>query len=154
MPLTAVVTSEVDAFWKAYADGVARLDAAFLVAQYRYPTHVTSDSGKVAVYVLANQSEWRRKLEDLFFSYRRMGVSSVATLAIKNEALSPLLVRSHVHWALKDAEEKLLYDYETTYTLGRFDNRFLITNSVVHNEIPHYRAETLAGGFAPRSLKL
>jgi hypothetical protein len=54
--------------------------------------------------------------------------------------LSALLVHGRVHRALNDAEQNLLYDFDTTYTLGRFDDRLKITSVVVHNEIPRYRA--------------
>ncbi len=154
MPAPAKLQQEVEEFFGVYAKAFERHDAAFIAGLYAYPAHITSDVGKVTLMPLPSKVEWTRKLEDLLFGYRRIGVQTTVVLGVEVTELSALLVQAHVHWALNDADDKLLYDFDSTYTLGRFDDQLRITNLVIHNEIPSYRAETLVGGFKPRTIKI
>jgi hypothetical protein len=140
MPATETLQREVEGFFESYGRAVERHDAALIADHYAYPAHITSDVGKVALVPVPSKEEWATRLEDLLAMYRKIGFHSATVLAVIVSELSPLLVQGRVHWALNDAEEGLLYDFDTTYTLGRFDDRFKITSVVVHNEIPRYRA--------------
>lgn len=151
MSVPPSLENEIDEFFMAFADALIRHDADYLADQYAYPSHITSDVGKITLTPVLSKREWKRAIEEQLFSYRRIGFSSLVRLGLKIVELSPLLTQVCVHWALNDFDDKLLYDYEVTYTLGRFDGRRLITCVVIHDEMPPYRAETLAGGFFPET---
>jgi hypothetical protein len=49
------------------------------------------------------------------------GFHSATVVEVVVTELSPLLVEGRVRWALNDASGALLYEFATTYILGRFD---------------------------------
>ncbi len=151
MSVSSALQIEVEMFLKIYGAGVGRRDARFLASQYAYPAHITSDSGTVALVAVTSKRDCMRKLEEILFTYDRMGFESLTVLGLTVTELSPLLAHARVHWALNDVAGNLIYDFEMTYTLARFESGLLITSVIVHNEIPQYRVDTLVGGF-PRAL--
>jgi hypothetical protein len=96
--------------------------------------------GTVALVPVTSKEDWTRKVEDLLGMYKRIGFHSATVQEVVVTELSSLLAHARVHWALHDGAGALLYDFDTTYTLGRFDQRLKITSVISHNEIPRYRA--------------
>jgi hypothetical protein len=131
--------AEVEEFFGSYRQAVERRDAANIADHFAYPAHVTSDVGTVALVPVTSKADWTKTIEDLLGMYRKIGFHS-AVLQVTVTELSSLLVQGRVHWVLNDAAGALLYDFDATYTLGRFDHRLKIASAVSHDEIPRYRA--------------
>nr|MBA3264884.1 hypothetical protein [Nocardioidaceae bacterium] len=77
--------------------------------------------------------------EQLLGVYARIGVKSAHVLERVVAELSPRLYQATLRWALHDAAENLLYDFDASYTLVNVDGALAIT-ALAHNELPRLRA--------------
>ncbi len=137
--MSSETTPGVSAFFDSYRTAFERFDAPAIAGHFAYPSHVTSDTGTLALSTIASLEEWIGKIERLLGMYRAIGVSSARILDLAPTELSPRLVQAIVHWELHDGAGQLLYDFEAAYTLGEIDGKLRIA-AIAHDEIPRYRA--------------
>lgn len=148
MPEDAALRQEVAAFFATYGSAFERYDVGAIADQYAYPAHLTNDTGRVILIAATTRDEWMKLIDQLLESYRRLGVRSARVTALDVAELSPRLARATVTWALHDAADALIFDFDTTYLLGRFDEGLRITSVAVHNEVPQARVAAESRGAA------
>jgi hypothetical protein len=155
---TSDIARAVEGFFESYSAAFGQENAPAIADHYAYPSHISSDEGTVALAAVGSRTEWIPRVETLLATYRQIGFRSAKIAGLAVAELSPLLVQARVRWELCDAAGDLLYDFDTTYTLGRFNRELRIVQAISHNELLRHRAfvdakatETSDGG-PPRPL--
>ena len=142
---------DVTGFFDSYRLAFERLDASAIADHFAYPSHITSDTGKIVLSPVVTKPDWTRQIEQLLAMYRAIGFASARLLNLALTKLSPRLVQAVVDWALQDNTGNLLYTFQAAYTLAKIDDAVRISG-IAHNEIPKYR-ECLARLEARRALR-
>src|ERR1700734_909196 len=106
---------------------------------------MASDEGTVALVAMSSKAEWIAKVEAWLVGIQRSGFRSARIADLEVVDLSPLLVQARIRWELCDGGGALLYDFDATYTLGRFGCELRIVQAIFHNERLPYRAFLEAG---------
>jgi hypothetical protein len=148
---TNEIVTDVTDFFESYRLAFERLDASAIADHFAYPTHITSDTGKIVLSPVVAKPDWTRQIEQLLSMYRAIGFASARILNLALTELSPRLVQAVVDWALQDNTGNLLYTFQAAYTLAQIDDAVRISG-IAHNEIPKYR-ECLARLEAQRTLR-
>jgi hypothetical protein len=148
---TNETVTDVTSFFESYRLAFERLDASAIADHFAYPSHVTSDTGRIVLSPVVTKPDWTRQIEQLLAMYRAIGFASARILNLAPTKLSPRLVQTTVDWALQDNTGSLLYTFQAAYTLAKIDDAFRIS-AIAHNEIPRYR-ESLARLESQHALK-
>jgi hypothetical protein len=129
----------VGGFFQSYCAAFAQGNASAIGDHHAYPSHISSDDGTLSLAVMASKAEWVAKVEVWLAAIRAIGfrLARIGDLAVVD--LSPLLVQTRVRWELCDRAGGLLYDFDATYTLGRFGRDLRIVQAIFHNERLRYR---------------
>jgi hypothetical protein len=131
---------DVIAFFDSYKAALERHDVADVADHYAYPAHMVNDSGTVVLVTLSSRETWEPKITETLERYRRVDLAAIEVLNLAAVELSPLLAQAMVQWGLYDSDGELLYDFDTTYVLGRFERKLRILQLVVQNELPRHHA--------------
>ena len=142
---------DVTSFFESYRVAFERMDASAIADHFIYPSHITSDTGKIVLLPVVTKPAWTRQIEQLLAMYRAIGFASARVLNLALTELSPRLAQAVVNWALQDDTGSLLYTFQAVYTLAKIDDAVLISG-IAHNEIPKYR-ECLARLESQHTLK-
>lgn len=149
--ITNETATGVPGFFESYRLAFERLDASAIADHFAYPSHMTSDTGKIVLSPVVTKPDWTRQIQQLLAMYRAIGFASARILNLAFTELSPRLAQAVVDWALQDNTGSLLYTFQATYTLVKIDDALRISG-IAHNEIPKYR-EYLARLEAQRTLR-
>ena len=137
---TPEIDHAVDGFFESYSAALGRANAPDIAEHHAYPWHMSSDEGTVALVAMSSKAEWIAKVEAWLVGIQRSGFRSARIADLEIVDLSPLLVQARIRWELCDAAGVLLYDFDATYTLGRFGCELRIVQAIFHNERLRYRA--------------
>jgi len=138
MPATDI-QANVSAFFDSYRAAFERGDASAVADHFVYPSHVTSDAGKIVLVPITARQERLGKVEQLLGMYQAIQLSSAHILDLALTEISSHLMQAQVHWAMHDAAGLRLYDFVAIYTLANIDGAFRIA-AIAHNELPQYQA--------------
>ena len=131
---------DIEDFFRAYAAAVEARDVAAIAAAWAYPSQVVSDLGdRLQVVAVPDAGAFSGPLSGLLEHYRRVGCKRIRLLELKAERLSGSLCRAVVRWGLLGLADLPLYDFTTSYVLGRFDGRWRAVSAVAHDEQQQYR---------------
>jgi hypothetical protein len=130
----------VDAFFRSYAAAFGQGDASAIAEHHAYPWHMSSDEGTVSLVAMSSKVEWIEKVESWLDKIRESGFRSARIADLEVVDLSTLLVQARARWELCDEAGGLLYDFDATYTLGRFGRELRIVQAIFPNERLRYRA--------------
>jgi hypothetical protein len=130
----------VDGFFRSYAAAFGQGDASAIADHHAYPWHMSSDEGTVSLVAMSSKVEWIEKVESWLDKVRQSGFRSARIADLEVVDLSPLLVQARARWELYDGAGGLLYDFDATYTLGRFGRELRIVQAIFPNERLRYRA--------------
>ncbi len=137
MTFTQAVES-VNAFFESYCDNFNRLNGSAIADLFAYPSHITSDMGDIRdvnLMSIPTKKEWVNEIEHLLDMYRTIGFGSAHILKMTPTEISPRLVQAVIHWAIRDTEGHLLYEFQAIYTLAKLDGELRIA-ALLHNELP------------------
>jgi len=146
------ITVDVRAFFTTYCTAFIRRDAPAIARHFADQVHVASETGRSVVVQVATGDEWRKTIEQLLHMYLAINVSFAEVKEMSIYPLSSRLVQASLHWALRDATNAPIYEFDALYTLARHSETFRII-AIAHNEIPQYRrcAERIASRVASDS---
>lgn len=139
MTAASASVAAVDEFFASYRAAFERSDAAAVARHFGYPAHITSDDDDVALASIATEEEWIPQVQRLLGTYARLGVRSAHVVKRAVVDLSPQLHQVLLRWALHDAADEVLYEFDASYTLASVDGDVRIT-ALAHNELPRLRA--------------
>lgn len=125
----------VAAFFADYRAAFETLDPEAVAGYFAYPCHVTSDGDVPQLTTAASREEWRDQIAQLIALYEQVGVATADLLSLSESVLSPRVAQARVHWMLRDAAGRDLYDFDALYTLVRTDGGFAIA-ALAHDELP------------------
>lgn len=131
-------TQTVRAFFDAYRLAFETRDGPAVVERFAFPTHVTADSGEIALTLIPDRLSCLETIERLFAMYEAIDVASGQVVDLSVTELSPRLFAAEVHWSLSDGKGRELYGFDAAYTLARFRDGLRIT-AIAHDELPRYR---------------
>jgi hypothetical protein len=132
-------SSKTQHFLDAYRAAFEAFDVEAIVDLFSYPCQITSDAGEVTVTTVGTREAWVPQVQRLVSAYREIGVRSAVFLELHVIELTSRLAQVTVRWALADAKDRPIYDFEASYSLADHGNGMRIT-AVTHNEMPRLRA--------------
>jgi hypothetical protein len=124
---------DIQAFFDSYRAAFERRDAAAIAAHFRFPLHVTGDSGEVTAVAIPSVEAWIPQLERLLAGYAQLGVHTARMRETRTSRFSPRLAQVAVHWALETSAAKPVYEFDAAYTLVASGDALKIT-AIAHNE--------------------
>ena len=127
------VDADVRAFFDSYRNAFERRDAAAIADHFRFPLHVTGDSGDVTAVSIPSVEAWIPQLERLLAAYKQLDVKTAQMVEVRITRFSPRLAQAAVHWALESSTAKTIYEFDATYTLAGTGASQKIT-AIAHNE--------------------
>ncbi len=131
--MTEIREPEVQAFFDSYRAAFERRDAAAIAGHFRFPLHVTGDSGEVTVVSVPSVEAWLPQLERLLAAYTSMDVRTAAMLDAHTTRMSPRLAQTAVRWALQNSAGRVVYEFDAAYTIAGTGGALKIT-AIAHNE--------------------
>jgi hypothetical protein len=137
---TPEIDNAVDGFFETYRAALGQANAPAVAEHHAYPWHMSSDEGTVSLVAMSSKAEWIAKVEAWLARIHSSGFRSARISDLEVVDLSPILVQTRVRWELCDEGGALLYDFDATYTLGRFGRELRIVQAIFHNEQLRYRA--------------
>jgi hypothetical protein len=136
---TQDIDQAVGGFFQSYCAAFAQGNASAIADHHAYPSHISSDEGTLALAAMRSKAEWAPRVEAWLAEIRGIGFRKARIGDLEVVDLSPLLVQARVCWQLYDGAGGLLYDFDATYTLGRFGRDLRIVQAIFHNERLRYR---------------
>ena len=133
------ITSQVTDFFESYRIAFEHLDASAIAEHFAYPSHITSDTGEIALMPVVSRPEWTKQLEQLLDMYHNIGFAAAGILNLMPTELSPRLVQAVVDWELQDSTGNILYSFRAGYILVEMEGSLRISG-IAHNELVQYRA--------------
>ncbi|MBL8957720.1 MAG: hypothetical protein JNK82_43495 [Myxococcaceae bacterium] len=131
---------ELEDFFDAYARAFEAQDVPAITARWAYPCHVTSDLvDALSVVAVPSAEAFEGPVRQVLELYRRVGVKRVRLLSLDVDVLSGQLRRATVQWGLVGLADLPLYDFTTSYVLGRFEGQWRLVSAVAHDELRAYR---------------
>ena len=131
---------ELQDFFVAYAHAFEVADVPAITARWAYPCHVTSDLvDTLSVVAVPSAQAFEGPVRQVLELYRRAGMKRIRLLELDVEALSGQLRRATVRWGLTGLADLPLYDFTTSYVLGRFEGQWRLVSAVAHDELRAYR---------------
>ncbi|MBA2444023.1 MAG: hypothetical protein H0V49_01660 [Nocardioidaceae bacterium] len=128
----------VDGFFQSYRSAFEAFDAPAIADHFAYPAHITSDNDEIVLMVASSREQWAQQIQRLLDVYTGIGVKSAHVLEQAVADLSPRLHQVKLRWALHDAADDMLYDFEAMYMLANLEGVLQIT-ALAHNEQPRLR---------------
>ena len=125
--------SDIQAFFDSYRAAFERRDAAAIAEHFRFPLHVTGDSGEVSAVAIPSVEAWIPQLTRLLAGYAQLDVKTAQIRDARTTRFSPRLAQAAIHWALESSAGKAIYEFDATYTLAATSDEFKIT-AIAHNE--------------------
>jgi hypothetical protein len=132
------------AFIETYKTTFETFRAPDIVEHFAFPLHLTADIGDgVTLSVAPSKEQWTQQLEGLLAGYRKLGVSRSSVRSLDVTEVSPSVAQARVHWALRTAEDRPIYEFHSSYTLARFGDALRVV-AIAHDELPRLRAALAA----------
>lgn len=127
------VDPDIQAFFDSYRAAFERRDAAAIAGHFRFPLHVTGDAGEVTAVAIPSVEAWLPQLERLLAVYAQLDVKTAQMREARTTRFSPRLAQASVHWALESSAGKVIYEFDSSYTLAGTAADLKIT-AIAHNE--------------------
>ncbi len=134
-----VERSDVERFIDDYRRAFERFDVARVAGYFAFPLHVTGDAAEVTVVSIPSLEAWLPQIERIVGAYRLLGVASARPGDIRIRLVTERIAQVTVDWALDDAQDDCVYDFNASYTLADFGAGLRIT-AIAHNERPKMMA--------------
>lgn len=131
--------SNIDEFLESYRQAFTQLNAEAIARLFAYPCQLTSDAGEIEVTVVPTGEAWLPQIERLVAAYQAVGVRAAEIIERRAIELTPQLAQVVVHWALRDAADTPIYDFDAAYTIADLGRGFRII-AIAHNETQRLRA--------------
>lgn len=139
MSTAGITTDQVRAFLEAYASAFQRLDKDAVADRYGYPAHAVTYNGGVGLVAIPSREAWTAVIERILQMYGAMGVRRAAMRELRVTDVSPQVAQARLVWALHGEGDRLLYEFEATYTLALLENELKIVQVITENEQPKFR---------------
>ena len=138
MSAAGISTDQAKAFLEAYASAFQRQDKDAVADRYAYPAHVVTHDGGVALVPVPSREAWLAVIERILQMYAAMGVRRAAMRDLGVTDVSPQVAQARLVWALHGDGDRLLYEFEATYTLALIDGALKIVQVISENEQPKF----------------
>lgn len=139
MSTAGITTDQVRAFLDGYASAFQRLDKDAVADRYGYPAHAVTYNGGVGLVAIPSREAWTAVIERILQMYGAMGVRRAAMRELRVTDVSPQVAQARLVWALHGEGDRLLYEFEATYTLALLENELKIVQVITENEQPKFR---------------
>lgn len=139
MSTAGITTDQVRAFLEAYASAFQRLDKDAVADRYGYPAHAVTYNGGVGLVAIPSREAWTAVIERILQMYGATGVRRAAMRELRVTDVSPQVAQARLVWALHGEGDRLLYEFEATYTLALLENELKIVQVITENEQPKSR---------------
>jgi hypothetical protein len=139
MAAAGIDPDRVKAFLEDYASAFARADKAAVADRYGYPAHAVTHDGGVGLVAVPSREVWTAVVERILEMYRAMGVHRAELRDVRVTDVSAEVAQARVVWVLHGKGDRLLYEFEATYTLALLESRLKIVQVITENEQPKFR---------------
>lgn len=123
--------SDLNAFFSQYAERYMASDVDAVSVMYEAPMLAVREGRAIHI---ADRTVLREHLSELMAAYARSGAARAEIAALDVVPLGKSSAFATVHWRVRDADDALLKDFNTTYHLLRTDGAWRIVSYTNHDD--------------------
>ncbi|MCV6613391.1 MAG: hypothetical protein OIF35_00335 [Cellvibrionaceae bacterium] len=123
--------SELELFFKQYAQSFLTADAAFISSVYQFPMTFYTEAGEAVEF---NEAEFSANSEKLITLYRELGVESVDFEIDDSYSISSCLNLVTIIWQFNNSKNVELYRATTRYLIRKTEQGLAIKTVFVIDE--------------------
>ncbi|HEY7875790.1 MAG TPA: hypothetical protein VIG64_11785 [Actinomycetota bacterium] len=132
-------TERAQDFLDDYRSVFEQFDADAVAERFAYPCLIVGDGDPVDLRAVGSHAEWVEQLKMLMDIYKGFGVRTAAVLDSNAMSVTPRVIQVAIHWSLRDADDREVYDFHAVYTLVEREGALRIA-AIAHDELPQIMA--------------